>query len=155
MKSLVEAGSATYASFMQHFVLTICLIANLLACPLRCAACHSSSSAIEQAQQNTRTCPCCAKKAICPEKSKSSQLPEEHPSENDCSCPNCICEGATLTKAPDFATYIIDVFVDHHVDAALAQLLLPADFSCCEMCIESLPPADIQTALALRQSWCI
>ena len=155
MKSLVEAGSATYASFMQHFVLTICLIANLLACPLRCAACHSSSSAIEQAQQNTRTCQCCAKKAICPEKSESSQLPEEYPSENDCSCPNCICEGATLTKAPDFATYIIDAFVDHRVDAALARLLLAADFSGSESRIESLPPADLQTALALRQSWCI
>ena len=157
MKSLVEAGSATYASFMQHFVLTICLIANLLACPLRCAACHSSS-AIEQAQQNKRTCPCCTKKTVCPEESESS-LPggkrPANPSDNDCSCPNCICEGATLAKAPDFAIHIIDVFVDHRIDAALAKLLLAADFSGSEICIESLLPADIQTALALRQSWCI
>lgn len=143
---------------MHHFLLTFCLIANLLACPLRCAACHSSSSAIEQAQQNTRTCQCCAKKAICPEESESSLLGGKrpaNPSDNDCSCPNCICEGATLAKAPDFAIHTIDVFVDHRVDAVLARLLLAADFSGCEMCIESLPPADIQTALALRQSWCI
>lgn len=158
MKSLVEAGSATYASLMQHFVLTICLIANLLACPLRCAACHSTAPATEQAKQTSRTCQCCAKKAICPEESESS-LPEgkrpANPSENDCSCPNCICEGATLTKARDFAIHIIDVFVDHRVDDILAQLSLEADFSGSEICIEARPPADIQTALALRQSWCI
>lgn len=143
---------------MHHFLLTFCLIANLLACPLRCAACHSSSSAIEQAQQNTRTCQCCAKKAICPEESESSLLGGKrpaNPSDNDCSCPNCICEGATLAKAPDIAIHFIDVFFDHRVDAALAQLLLAADFSGSEICIESLPPADIQTALALRQSWSI
>ncbi len=143
---------------MHHFLLKFCLIANLLACPLRCAACHSSSSATEQAQQNKRTCQCCAKKAVCPEESESSLLGGKrpaNPAENDCSCPNCICEGATLTKSPDFAAYIIDVFVDHRVDAALARLLLAADFSGSELCIECLPPADIQTALALRQSWCI
>ena len=134
MKSLVEAGSATYASFMQHFVLTICLIANLLACPLRCAACHSSSSAIEQAQQNTRTCPCCAKKAICAEKSESSQLPEEHPSENDCSCPNCICEGATLTIASTFATHIIHVVVDHHFDAIVSRRVGICEDGCVRVC---------------------
>jgi len=143
---------------MQHFVLTICLIANLLACPLRCAGCHSSSSAIEQAQQNKRTCHCCAKKAICPEESESSLLGGKrpaNPAENDCSCPSCICEGATLEKAPDIAIHFIDVFVDHRVDAVLARLSHTADFSGSEICIESLPPADIQTALALRQSWCI
>ena len=140
---------------MQHVLMTFCLIANLLACPLRCAACHSSSSAIEQAQQNKRTCQCCAKKKVCPETSKSSPLSEKHPAENDCSCPNCICEGATLTKAPVFPIYVIDVFVDHRVDAVLARLSHTADFSGSEICIESLPPADIQTALALRQSWCI
>ena len=143
---------------MQHALMTFCLIANLLACPLRCAACHTSAPATDQAQQNKRTCQCCAKKAVCPEESESSRLPEKrpaNPSENECSCPNCICEGATLTKAADLAIHIIDVFVDHHVDAVLARLLLAADFSGSEMCIESLPPADIQTALALRQSWCI
>jgi hypothetical protein len=77
------------------------------------------------------------------------------PSENDCSCPNCICEGATLTKAPDFAVYVIDVLVHDRVDVASARLLHAADFSGSKVGTESLPPADIQTALALRQSWCI
>jgi hypothetical protein len=143
---------------MQHFVLTICLIANLLACPLRCAACHSSSSAIEPAQQNKRACQCCAKKAVCPEESVSS-LPggkrPADPSENDCSCPNCICEGATLTKAPDFAIYVVDGLVHDRVDAVSVRQLHTAGICGFEVGIESLPPADIQTALALRQSWCI
>ena len=155
MKSLVEAGSATYASFMHHFVLTFCLIANLLACPLRCAACHSTTPATEQAQQNERTCQCCTKKAVCPEESKSSLPGGKHPadsSENDCSCPNCICEGATLTKAPDYAIYVIDGLVHDRVEAVSARLLHTADFSGSESRIEALPPADIQTALALRQS---
>lgn len=155
---LVEVCIATYDTFMQHVLMTFCLIASLLACPLRCAACHSSSSAIEQAQQNKRTCQCCAKKAVCPEESESSLLGGKRPAdpaENDCSCANCICEGATLTKAPDFASHIIEGLVDHRVDAVLGQLLHTADFSCSEICIESLPPADIQAALALRQSWCI
>lgn len=143
---------------MQHLLMTFCLIANLLACPLRCAACHSSSLAIEQAHQNKRTCQCCAKKAVCPEESEASQCSENRPAdpcENDCSCPNCICEGATLTKAPDLAMHIIDVFIAHRVETALARLLLVADFSGSNTCIEPRPPADIQTALALRQSWCI
>jgi hypothetical protein len=143
---------------MQHFLLTFCLIANLLACPLRCAVCHSSSTGIEQAQQNKLACQCCVKKAVCPEESDPAPLGGKrpaNPSENDCSCPNCICEGATLTKARDFAIHVIDVFVDHRVDADSAQLLNTADFSGSEIRIESLPPADMQIALALRQSWCI
>ncbi len=63
-----------------------------------------------------------------------------------------MCEGATLTKAPDFATYIIDVFVDHRIDAALARLSLAADFSGSESRIEALPPADIRTAARLAWS---
>jgi hypothetical protein len=142
---------------MQHILMTVCLIANLLACPLRCAVCHSSSTGIEQAQQNKLACQCCAKKAVCPEESESSPGGKRpaNPSENDCSCPNCICEGATLTKAPDFAIHAIDSLIHDRVDADSAQLLNSADFSGSEIRIESLLPADMQTALALRQSWCI
>jgi hypothetical protein len=143
---------------MQHVLMTFCLIANLLACPLRCAVCHSSSNGIEQAQQNKFACQCCAKKAVCPEESDSAPRGGKRPadpSENDCSCPNCICEGATLTKAPDFAIHAIDGLVHDRLDADSARFLHTADFSGSRICIESLPPADIQTALALRQSWCI
>ena len=58
-------------------------------------------------------------------------------------------------QAYDSQGRLVQGFLDHRVDAALAQLLLAADFSGSEICIESLPPADIQTALALRQSWSI
>lgn len=153
LKSLVEAGSAAYDSLMQQFVLTICLIANLLACPLRCAAGHASMNC-EDAPQKKQTCQCCAKKSVCsPEETPDSQQPGEQPEDDSSCCPGCICEGATLTKAVESSFHWLGDFVNYCVAAGCSSRhcsTISGGFGAGFACPQ---PADSSTALALRQSW--
>ena len=139
---------------MQQVLLTFCLVANLLACPLRCAACNPSAPASEQAQQNKRTCQCCAKKLVCFD--EETPIPSEQPvkqSGDDCSCPNCICEGAILAKAPEFSIHGICVLDDYRLDASRTSLPFVADVNGIVLFIECRSLADTQAALSLRQCW--
>ncbi|WP_145122095.1 hypothetical protein [Rosistilla oblonga] len=78
---------------MIRTLLALLLIANLLACPMRCMSCHAASA--DASQVSAVGCACCQENAA-----TSSAESSENPVGDDCSCPNCICEGATLQDAP-------------------------------------------------------
>ncbi|QDV69578.1 hypothetical protein Poly24_32940 [Rosistilla carotiformis] len=79
---------------MIRTLLALLLIANLLACPLRCMDCHAASA--DTSQSPATGCACC-------HDSVATASPEssDTPAGGDCSCPNCLCEGATLQDAPE------------------------------------------------------
>jgi hypothetical protein len=83
---------------MLQAILSFVLIANILACPLRCATCAASAPVDEQCESTTG-CPCCSH---ADDQSPASEVPVDSPS-NDCSCPNCICQGATLEVGREIA----------------------------------------------------
>lgn len=93
---------------MNSPFLALLLIANLLACPMRCVSCQANAVADEVCAP--AACPCCSDAAEelvsqtpeqcpeqCPERGPE-QCPEQcpEPCENDCNCQNCICEGAVV-----------------------------------------------------------
>ena len=74
---------------MFRFVLPVLLIANLLTCPSRCMSCQAATASVND--RVPAGCACCH----CEAESPDSESSEDYPG-NDCACPNCICEGATL-----------------------------------------------------------
>ena len=72
---------------MLRAIFPLILIANLLACPFRCALCEASEARVSEC--SPAACSCCH------HESESSESPENSP-RDDCLCPNCLCEGATL-----------------------------------------------------------
>ena len=74
---------------MFRFVCPILLIANLLTCPSRCMSCHVAAASVKECVP--AGCSCCH----CETASTKSESSEGYPGD-DCPCPNCICEGATL-----------------------------------------------------------
>lgn len=82
---------------MLQAILTFVLIANILACPLRCATCAAAAPA--DAKSAPAKCPCCPQAA---DESPVSEDPVDG-SSDDCSCPNCICAGATLEAGREIA----------------------------------------------------
>ena len=84
--------------------LSVLLIANLLACPLRCVSCEVGPSVSEQPAATA--CSCCSHDCDIPVPDAPLDTPDE-----DCSCQDCICEGATLQDAPELpATPSLSVF---------------------------------------------
>jgi hypothetical protein len=80
---------------MLRFLLLLLLIPNLLACPLRCAT-HAVAAVGDVAQPQV-ACGCCRKKQPVP----APETPEQK-SQDDCQCPNCLCDGATFTSPKEF-----------------------------------------------------
>jgi len=145
----------TYDSNMQQLLMTICLTTSLLVCPARCAACHAECAAKAQEQQEQTEKPRCR---CCTEKRKDKNESSKHPSgqdsrDNECGCPNCICEGATRTDAPEVSSPVATSLIE--------PWTLPID-DVCGVCIAAevidhrirLSLSDgLRTCLALRQSW--
>lgn len=72
---------------MFRAILTLSLIVNLLACPLNC--CSGNAVAVSVDEWAPVVCSCCS------HGSESSESSDDSPAD-DCDCPNCLCEGATL-----------------------------------------------------------
>ena len=73
----------------------ILLTFNLLVCPLRCLSCQTQAGENEACV--TTACSCC-------QESSDAESPQSgNTSDEDCSCPNCICEGATLQAGPEIS----------------------------------------------------
>ncbi|APZ92735.1 hypothetical protein Fuma_02347 [Fuerstiella marisgermanici] len=90
--TLTFARNRPELAMMFRVLLSIVLIANLLACPLRCASCAAGMSTVGECAQ--AACSCCPHR---------NQLPTERPGDSphgSCPCPDCICEGATLEDSP-------------------------------------------------------
>ena len=79
---------------MFRIVFAILLIANLLVCPLRCVSCQAGATSVEDCA--TVGCCCCHSDTIPPVAESPENCPPVDYPGDDCPCPNCICEGATL-----------------------------------------------------------
>ncbi|QDT04993.1 hypothetical protein K227x_33910 [Rubripirellula lacrimiformis] len=83
---------------MKSPFLALLLIANLLACPVRCISCEANVAAVEECA--AAACSCCSHA----DEAQQSHTPE--PCDGDCDCQNCICEGAVVeadVELPDSA----------------------------------------------------
>lgn len=90
---------------MFQFVCSMILIASLLTCPLRCMSCQAIAASVKDCVP--AGCCCCH----CESELPVSDSSEGYPS-HQCSCPNCICEGATLQdilELPDANTQAASV----------------------------------------------
>ena len=113
---IAEASRIGYPRGMVRIILHLLLVANILACPLRCMPCYANSWAIVAAEKNVNAdaCECCHSAAGHQQTSSpqceqnNCDLTNNHlrhcnpdggscPCE-DCLCTNCICAGATLTS---------------------------------------------------------
>ena len=104
---------------MGKFVFAFILIANLLICPFRCLS--SEWGTVSEGGAAPSACSCCQ-----PDNNCDDSPPKDEGKHNDSSCPNCICEGATLQAGPKVSA--IDV------QYAMAHWLIPADVATqCEM----------------------
>lgn len=91
---------------MGKFVIAIALIISLLMCPLRCLArdCGTAPGGHVAPQK----CCCCQ-----PDNDCDDSPSKDDEQENDCSCPDCICEGATLQDGSEVSTFEVQVAVAH------------------------------------------
>lgn len=87
---LVSVVKRGYYGGMISRLFTLLLIANILACPMRCLA--FTTNGVTGGDVPPVSCCCCSHDDPAPR----SDSPE--PSDDDCNCQNCICEGA-LVKA--------------------------------------------------------
>lgn len=76
---------------MFRFAYVILLAVHLLACPFRCQSCQVAAQ--DHAQP---ACCCCEHQDADEDNQGDNRSPER-----DCSCPNCICEGATISIGPE------------------------------------------------------
>lgn len=81
---------SSYDIAMGRFAFAILLIANLLVCPFRCYSCQTGVVSGDDCAE--ATCSCCHYQDQNDDESSS----DEPSHGGDCSCPNCICEGATV-----------------------------------------------------------
>ncbi len=95
---------------MGRFILAILLATSLLVCPLRCYSCQTGVAL--DVDRAVTACPCCHDSG----NSGKTEIPADAPSE-DCSCPNCICEGATIQAGPEIPDHVPQLvcFVDWSV----------------------------------------
>ena len=129
-------------------LIAILLITNLLVCPLRCFSCQSEEAVGGDCAQ--AACCCCQGAQDSDESSNEQPLHGE-----DCTCPNCICEGATVEDDPE-----IPVASDC---VALGAWIVPTD----DLLLSGTPHARIDArdrppstvggrdALVAYQSWLI
>ncbi len=81
---------------MGRALLALILITNLLVCPFRCLSNHFEQADVEECA----VVPCCCCESPNGNEPSDSDGEERSP-DNDCSCPNCICEGATIHVGAD------------------------------------------------------
>lgn len=131
---------------MGRSFIAMMLIASLLACPLRCFSCQTGAAS--DVDCATTVCSCC-------HDSGKTENPTDAPSD-DCSCPNCICEGATIQadlEIPDRISQFVSfthwsVSTDDDVLGITAQRSLNPGAS---------PPCSLygRDTLIAYQSWLI
>ena len=124
------------------------LIANLLACPLRCLSCQAGVSV--QAEVVQSTCGCCLDLPMQDQSPRDERSPE-----GGCACHDCICDGATIPDGPEIPKPDSDSYV------ALASWGIPAE--CLQtnltlsqpMTLEKGPPGNLagRHALIAFQIW--
>ena len=134
---------------MCRAVLLLVLIANLLACPLRCASCDAGAVSIDE------YVPTCCSFCQHEVQSPSSGMPTDCPSD-DCSCPNCVCEGATLESGPTIQKSLVQA-AEFDVWALSAELNLAVrlmESSVCENADGWFPQCG-RDALIAHQIWLI
>lgn len=93
---------------MFRVILSLILVANVVACPLRCTFCQVSGLRGEMCAQEAgvdEACPCCrAERDLQPPLENDGQKNHGQDEGNlpgdDCHCQNCLCAGATLSNAP-------------------------------------------------------
>ena len=83
---------------MHSPLLTLLLIVNLLACPVRCLSCDTNADVVVECAP--AACACCPHS----EEAPASEAPE--PCGDDCSCQSCICEGAVVKPALDLSDVV-------------------------------------------------
>lgn len=71
----------------RQLSLTLLLTASLLACPFRCLGALGPNVGSPEAA--VAGCACC-------HDDEATSCPESGVPEDDCSCPNCLCDGAVL-----------------------------------------------------------
>lgn len=101
---------------MIRSLLVLLLIANVLACPLRCLGCQITAA--DESDREEIGCLCCQPGATSQAPESSGELPGD-----DCTCPNCICEGATLESTPqppEVEAYVI-AWISLAIDAPATQ----------------------------------
>ena len=126
---------------MVRALTIIVLAAQLLICPLRCLSCGISTNDGDVTSRVSAPC--------CQECENSSG--EEDTSSGDCSCPSCICEGATVESVSLPAPEVTVVFADW---------LIPSNcdlFSIASAVATEGPPIECaeSTTLAVRQVWLV
>jgi hypothetical protein len=105
----------TYNPTMQSPLLTLLLIVNLLACPVRCLS-YETTAAMGTEGSST-ACDCCSLDECDP----ASKAPE--PCGGDCSCQDCICEGAINDSRVELsdAQLLVSWELPTHLRGALAN----------------------------------
>ena len=87
---------------MGRLIISLALITNLLVCPFRCMS--SEWSAAGEGGTIRPACCCCQP----PDECDDSRSRDEK-REDDCSCPNCICEGAPPRGGLEISTVDVEV----------------------------------------------
>ncbi len=122
---------------MNRSAVVILLIANLLACPLRCLSCETSTSQ-DSVTANGASQICCHACQLSSEEDSQTENPSERdtsedslanngpPSHDDttnhCSCHTCICEGARIEWHSPLCQDVTVCFADWQVPSS-CQLL--------------------------------
>ena len=96
--NLLYSRCFTRLEHMHSPLLTLLLIVNLLACPVRCLSCETNSGVVVECAP--AACTCCQHS----EEAPVSETPE--PCGDDCSCQSCICEGAVIKPALDLSDVV-------------------------------------------------
>ena len=146
-RELAQRLTEKYGGGMSRFILVALLIANLLACPMRCQSCQAGVAPLEDRQDSA--CGCCHESQPVEAPQSDSDLPND-----ECSCTSCICEGATIQDdlkiLGDPELSVADWIVDGDVFAS--KVSAPSIFA-----PPCLPPffGSSRNALVAYQVWLI
>lgn len=133
---------------MGRFAFAILLIANLLVCPLRCFSCQTG--VVEGGDCAQAACCCCQ------DAQDGDESSNDQPSQgNECSCPNCICEGATVQADPETSGVTDRVALGPWIVPTDALLLSVVSFSRADARDPAPCFAGGRNALVAYQSWLI
>lgn len=131
---------------MSQFLLLALLISNLLLCPFRCVSAPDAPAFETQA---VAACACCHQECDS-EPKQGGDFPSE-----DCTCPDCICHGATIQGSPDICLATSQV-----LSRGVTPLRIESshiEFSKCLSTIAMSPPDHCggRDALITFQTWLI
>lgn len=102
---------------MGQFVLIAALIAKLLVCPVFCCSTYACSTSDIQptgsdlvAQSERHACSCCvSSQSSHGEVSFADSPVASFPVQDDCTCPDCICDGATIQEGPELPSVTVQL----------------------------------------------